>query len=181
MKRKWLAVGIILLLIGICIIPVTAQEQSSGSIQFKLDFPSQGLYYYILKLTTLGNHPPDKPKVTGPYIAKPHIPYECKIRAIDSDGDNVSYQVDWSDGVISEWTGWYPAGEEITQSHNYSKKGHVSIKARAKDIHGAIGEWGHITFGISKSKQIISLPFFQFLERFPNAFPILRYLLEFHQ
>ena len=275
MKRKCLAVGIILLLIGICIIPVTAQEQPGSFTQFKLEFPGLGLYYYVLpfadykllrnwnaksfpnvtamfigggvgilpflnvsivlsgmypdlpgkldvysdgeyydtlypefwgpisarfyhliyyekgfhslkfvaedntslaldvqigwrgfinnifpylikvpnELTTLDNHPPDKPKITGSYIAKPHIPYECKIRAIDIDGDNVSYQVDWGDDVISEWTGWYPSGEEILQCHNYSKKGHVLIKARAKDIHDAIGEWGYITFDISRNTQ----------------------------
>ena len=104
-------------------------------------------------LATMDNHPPDAPKVTGPYFTKVGIPYECTIRAIDPDGDNVSYQIDWADGDISEWTVWYPSGEEITQSHYYSEQGHFSIKARAKDIHGAIGDWGYITFGVSKTSQ----------------------------
>ena len=106
------------------------------------------------------NQPPDKPKVTGPYFPKAGIPYKCTIKAIDPDGDNVSYQIDWDDGEISEWTIWYPSGEKITQSHTYSSAGDFGIRARAKDTHGAIGDWGYITFGISKSKQIINLIFY---------------------
>ena len=138
-----------------------------------------GIHYGIIvgtkKVThvTVDNQPPDKPKVTGPYFPKAGIPYKCAIRAIDPDGDNASYQIDWDDGEISEWTDWYPSGEKITQSHTYSSVGDFGIRARAKDTHGAIGDWGYITFGISKSKQIINLIFFQFIEQFPILQKIL--------
>jgi hypothetical protein len=126
------------------------------------------------------NHPPDAPKVTGPYFNQipAGIPYECTIKGIDPDGDNVSYKIDWDDGDISDWTDWYPSGEKITRSHTYSYVGMFRIRARAKDTHGAIGDWGYITFGISKGKQMNNLIFLQFIERFPNLFPILRLLLQ---
>jgi hypothetical protein len=64
MKRKWLAIGIILLFVGVTIAPTinfntvkasqdddlveaAIQKQSDVSTHFKLEFPGQGLYYYI--------------------------------------------------------------------------------------------------------------------------------------
>ncbi|MCU0849808.1 MAG: hypothetical protein MUC80_00850 [Candidatus Thermoplasmatota archaeon] len=63
-KRKWLAVGIILLFVGLAValsinqsvvtasqendlVEVATQRKSDVSTIFKLDFPSQGLYYYV--------------------------------------------------------------------------------------------------------------------------------------
>jgi hypothetical protein len=131
----------------------------------------QESYDAILNVTIIDNQPPDRPKITGPWIEV--IPYECKIRGIDPDGDNVSYQIDWDDGDISDWTTWYLSGEEITRNHTYNEQGDFQIKARAKDIHGAIGEWGVIV----KSKQVINLPFLQFLQRVLQ-FPLLSWLLD---
>jgi hypothetical protein len=121
----------------------------------------------------LSNHPPGKPKIKGPYIIHGPGPHEYTFKAIDPDGDNVSYQIDWDDGDISDWTSWYLSGEEITRNHTYDYKDDFKVKARAKDIHGAIGDWGVI---VRKSKQIINLPLIQFL-MIIIQFPLLKQLL----
>ena len=126
-------------------------------------------------LATMDNQPPGEPWINGPTGVKPGT-YEYTFKAIDSDGDNVSYCINWDDGNI-EWTGQYPSGEEVTRSHTYKEIGTYVIRAKAKDIHGAEGPWGEIMVSFTRGRQIINLPFLQFMERFPYAFPIIRYLL----
>jgi len=105
---------------------------------------------------TMENHPPDKPKITGPVMIHTPGPHEYTFKSIDPDGDDVSYQIDWRDGDISDWTDFYESGEEIIKSHTFSYKGVFKIKARAKDIHGAIGDWEYITFGKSTPQSTTS-------------------------
>jgi hypothetical protein len=62
-----------------------------------------------------------------------------------------------------------------------SEKGDYTIRARAKDTQNFWGPYGTLEVTMPFS---FNIPFLQFwmrlLERFPNAFPILRFLLEFN-
>lgn len=138
-----------------------------------------GVVAEINNKATMDNHPPDAPKITGPKCTRPG-PHVWTFKAIDPDDDNLSYEIDWGDGVVEKWIGPFASGEEVTRSHTYCAKMTVRIKARANDTHGAIGEWGYLLVVISESKSTHYLPYLQFLERFPLAFPILRYLLGFN-
>jgi len=111
--------------------------------------------------TNFENNSPGRPKITGPDIVHGPGPHEYTFKAIDPDGDNISYQIDWADGDISEWTDWYMSDEEISRSHIYNDKETYQIKARAKDIHGAIGDWGVFYLTVSKRTQINNLIFFR--------------------
>ena len=91
-----------------------------------------------------------------------------------------SYEIDWADSTVEKWVGPHSSGEEVTRSHTYNVKMVASIRARANDTHGAVGDWGFLDVVISKSNEIMNLVFLQFLERYPHAFPILRYLLVFN-
>lgn len=102
--------------------------------------------------TTADNHPPDTPKITGPKYTRPG-PHIWAFKAIDPDGDNISYEIDWGDGITEKWIGPYASGEEVTRTHSYSVKMTASIRARANDTHGAIGEWGYLLVVISESSQ----------------------------
>lgn len=115
-------------------------------------------------LTTMDNQPPGKPWINGPIFEKPGT-YEWTFKAIDPDGDNVSYCIDWDDGNI-EWTGLYPSGEEVTRSHTYKVIGEYVIRAKAKDIHGAEGPWGELMVSFPRGRQNINPIFFRFLGRF---------------
>jgi hypothetical protein len=159
MKKEWLvktlALGIVVLFIGTGVV--------SG---FKITDKSN---------VTNDNHPPDKPIIKGPKVMGPWT-YNWTFNATDSDGDNVSYQIDWGDGTITNWTDWYPSGVEIIRSHSYIIiNPSPPIKARANDTYGAIGDWGEIMLDYSISEQITNLIFFQFLEQFQNVFQIFRF------
>jgi len=121
------------------------------------------------------NRPPNAPVINGPRCTRPG-PQVWTFEAIDPDSDDITYEIDWGDGIVEKWIGPFASGAEVAMSHSYSKKGTPQIKARANDTHGAIGEWGYMWVVISEGNQIAGLPFLQLLERFSNAFPILRFL-----
>jgi hypothetical protein len=125
------------------------------------------------------NLPPNKPWVDGPTIAKPGT-YLYSFNATDPNGDNVSYFIDWTDNSTTGWIGPYHSGEEIKVKHTFRYLGTYTIRAKAKDIYNIEGDWGELWVRISQEKMMPNLLFLWFLERFPNAFPILRFLLEFN-
>jgi len=120
-------------------------------------------------LATMDNHPPDAPWITGSQFISPGT-HEWTFKAIDSDGDNVSYQIDWGDGGFDDWFGWYASSEEITRSHYYPAYGFISIAARANDTHGAIGEWGYMEVVIPKNQQMTNFLIFRFFSQFMERF-----------
>ena len=94
------------------------------------------------------NHPPGPPLLEGPRSVRPGT-YEWSFKSIDSNGDDLFYLIDWGDGDIDKWIGPYPSGEKIKVSHTYYEVGTACIMARAKDIHGAIGDVGTFDIEIS--------------------------------
>jgi lipoprotein-anchoring transpeptidase ErfK/SrfK len=122
------------------------------------------------------NLPPDTPIITGPATGKIKVTTNYNFTTSEPDADDVSYYIEWGDGTNSGWIGPYTSEDVITQSHNWTKKGEYMIKAKAKDINGAESNWG--TFLVTMPYEPPQFPFIHWLlERFPNAFPILRYLL----
>ena len=68
-------------------------------------------------------------------------------------------------------------GESITLNHSWTEKGTYTIQARAKDSDNLWGPWGEldVTMPFSYEPQY---PFISWLlERFSNAFPLLRHLM----
>jgi hypothetical protein len=128
------------------------------------------------------NNPPNKPATpNGEASGKVNVSYTYGSSTTDSDGDQIYYLFDWGDGTDSGWVGAYDSGDVCQESHIWTTKGSYSIKVKAKDAFGAESVWSDslpITMPYSYDKQT-----FQFLEllleRFPNAFPILRQLLRY--
>jgi hypothetical protein len=114
----------------------------------------------------VNNRPPDKPIITGPLKVKPGD-YDWGFNAKDPEGDNVSYEIKWGDGTQEGWIGPFESNISIVFNHTYYDIGYVGIRARAKDVYGAIGNWSHIIVKIPKDKQTINLPLFRWLDRFP--------------
>ena len=104
--------------------------------------------------------------------------YNFTFNATDPEGNAVMYNVDWGDGN-KEWTEYGNSGVEITLKHTWKSRGTFTIKAQAVDINGVESVWTDFQITIPKNKPFNSN--FNFLnwifERFPNAFPILRYIL----
>ncbi len=80
------------------------------------------------------NHPPTKPRVSGPSEGTVGQNLSFSASASDPDGDPLSYQFDWGDGSPSSWG-------NRSQSHSWSRGGRYCVKVRAKDSHGATSEW----------------------------------------
>jgi PKD repeat protein len=113
---------------------------------------------------TILNLPPNAPIINGPTSGKIGQSYDYTFVAVDPDNDNIYYEINWGDGHVDDWYGPVESNAITTRSHTWSEKGSFTIQARAKDIHGAIGEWGSLSVtmpmdlisGYQQSQQIIS-------------------------
>ena len=124
------------------------------------------------------NNPPNTPdKPTGKTSGKPGTTYLYSTKTTDADGDQVYYMWDWGDGSFSDWLGPSDSGATATAQKSWTEKGTYSVKVKAKDINGDESGWSEpLSVTMPRARSINSL-FLQFLERFPNAFPILRHVL----
>ncbi len=126
------------------------------------------------------NDRPDKPTINGPKSGKTWEEYEYSFSSTDPDGNDLLYYIDWGDNRKEEWIGPSASGGEITSAHIWIKSINKEIKAKVKDPYGEESEWA--TFGISMPKyKLFNLNFNllnSFIERLPNAFPILKHLMK---
>jgi PKD repeat protein len=126
----------------------------------------------------LVNSPPGAPTITGETSGKAGKKYTYTFTAVDPDGNDVSYYIDWGDNSTSGWIGPYSSGDPVNQSHTWTTKGSYTIKAKAKDSHGNESEWGTLLVSMPLSYEQPQFRFVAWLfERFPHAFPLLRHLL----
>ena len=119
---------------------------------------------------------PDKPG--GDASGRFNREYMYTASATDSDGDKLYYLFDWGDSNLSGWIGPYNSGEIAEASHIWKEEGDYQIRVKAKDDHGVQSKWSDpLPISMPKNKKLINPSFFDFLERFPQFFPILRTLL----
>ena len=132
-------------------------------------------------ITIVENDPPGAPVITGTTNGAAGTSYDYGFASIDPDGDDIAeYIVDWGDGTGEETiTGPFASGVEATASHTWDEQGDYTITAKAKDIFDAESEWGTLEVTMPVNQQSYSFPLLQrLLERFPNAFPIIRHLFD---
>jgi PKD repeat protein len=128
------------------------------------------------------NSPPSTPEIQGPARGKPFVEYSYAIVATDPDLNGIFYFVDWGDNTTSGWLGPYPSGSQQMVSHNWSEKGSFSVRVKAKDTKNAESDWGTLKVKIPFPYELPIFRFFTWLfERFPHAFPILRYLFGYDE
>ena len=84
---------------------------------------------------------PEKPVIDGPTKSRRETMCTYTIIAVDPDGDNVSYFIDWGDGSNSGWVGPYQSGEAITVSHSWMMNGVYQIQVKAKDVYEVESLW----------------------------------------
>ena len=124
------------------------------------------------------NDPPGIPDIEGETHGHYGESYDYTFITTDIDGDDIWYFIEWGDESNSGWVGPYDSGEEVTRSHTWDEEDTYTIRAKAKDIFDAEGEWGTLEVTMPVNQQTSAHPWFHwFLERFPNAFPILRHML----
>ncbi|GAI06084.1 unnamed protein product [marine sediment metagenome] len=145
----------------------------------------------ILSTTVIAddNNPPNPPEIEGPTSGKIGETYTYEITLTDPDQDDVMFnlEVNFGDEIIYLDCGCgksWQNGTVIAVSHKWKNTGSYGITARVYDASGEWSEWSDpLSVSMPKSKNnAFNTPFMQFLEnffgRYPNAFPILRLLLQ---
>ena len=118
---------------------------------------------------------PVKPTIDGSMEGDPGTSYDYVFNSVDPDGDDVKYHVDWGDGN-TEVSDFNPSGSDVTIAHTWATSGKYTITAYGEDSSGLIGPKS--TFQVTMPKEkTVSYLYQRILERFPNAFLILRQLL----
>lgn len=118
---------------------------------------------FMITILSLDNSAPSKPFMDSKWI-NPRVEIECNFRAIDPDGDDIKYHINWGDGSYFV-TDFYESNETVTLRHTYCAKGCYKIKSYAEDTYGARGPEN--TLPIRHKNKATYLLFFDFLERFP--------------
>jgi hypothetical protein len=124
------------------------------------------------------NHPPDTPVISGEVKGKIGTEYTYTFTATDSEGDDVYYRINWSDGTPEVTIGPFASGAAATAAHTWSAKGTYIIKAKTIDVHNAESAWGTLAVKMPTSFTLPMRWFWEsILQRFPHAFPVLRLVM----
>ena len=122
------------------------------------------------------NHPPTAPTIDGPASGKAGEKYEYTFVSTDYEGHYISYFINWGDGSFSGWLGPYAPEEPCNAYHAWWKEKFI-IRVKARDTVGSESNWTELVVTMPRNRLLTSTLFIQFLERFPNTFPILRQIL----
>ncbi|TKJ37630.1 hypothetical protein CEE36_11035 [candidate division TA06 bacterium B3_TA06] len=81
--------------------------------------------------------PPDTPDAPqGPSAGFVGDALTFRARTADPDGDSISFQFDWGDGSVPDWTPYVASGETVTEQKSFQSEGTYHVKVRAKDTYG---------------------------------------------
>jgi len=120
------------------------------------------------------NFPPNPPTIDGPNSGKPKTSYDFIFNAVDPDGDNVKYIINWGDAT-STTTDFNASGTNVTVSHTWNTKDTYVIIVKAEDEYGLIGSEATLEVNIPRNKaQFNTQPILLWLL---ERFPILRHLM----
>jgi hypothetical protein len=132
----------------------------------------------IFSITVTANQPPEAPIITGPTSGTVGKVYEYTFSAIDPDGHEVWFWIEWEAACSGcKWIGPFDSGEKVKMNYSWSSRGTYIIQATAKDIYDEEGPVGTLEVIMTKSKVSNLFLFNQFFNRFPKALPILRFIV----
>jgi len=134
----------------------------------------QDVFYRAIINTS--NEPPSAPTIIGETNGKYGESYDYTFVSTDPEGQDVWYYINWGDDTYEEWIGPFTSNEEIMVSHIWEEQGEYTIQAKTKDIYDAESDWGYLEVTMPVNQQLTYPLFKRFLERFPNAFPVLQYI-----
>ena len=109
---------------------------------------------------------PNAPTITGKTNGKKGTEYEYTFNAVDPDGDNVKYHIDWDDGD-SDTTAFSSSGTNVKVKHTWSTQGNYTIKATAEDTNGLFGPEGTLSITMPRNRATDNMLLLRFLEQFP--------------
>ncbi|MBE3121776.1 MAG: PQQ-like beta-propeller repeat protein [Thermoplasmata archaeon] len=145
---------------------------------YAASFNYAGMIGHLHAFGSLDPNAPIAPTITGQTNGKIKKTYTYTFTSTSPLENNIYYLVDWGDGTTTDWLGPYNSSETIALNHSWEKKGTYVIKARAKDTDNLWGPWGTLSVNMPCSYDKPVMNFLErVLERYPHAFPILRYIL----
>ena len=149
----------------------------SGHSKLRIDHEANYFDSYIKILWN--NRAPEKPSISGTKQGKVGTSYKYTAKTTDADNDPIKYKFEWGDGEESKWLGPYNSGQECQESHTWKWPGDFTIRVKAKDNYDVEGEESTYRVHMPRSKSFnYNFKFLELLlERFPNMFPIIRYIL----
>jgi hypothetical protein len=158
-----------------------------------------GVYWVSLKVTDSNEevdiydtivcielHASTPSEPSGPARIKPGETYTYTTSISATSWDRIFYKFSWGDGTESAWL------ETASADHSWNQKGFYQIRVQAllikEDAKGTVDtneenvkytDWSEpLSISVPRSRGL-ALPLLQrLLERYPNAFPILRYLFD---
>ncbi len=122
------------------------------------------------------NSPPDTPTITGPASGKAGTSYTYTFNAVDPDGDDVRYIINWGDGF--DTTPYNPSGMDMLVPHTWPNEGTYIIRASARGTENFIGPETTLEVSMPKNKPYLNTPFLNFLESHPLIYQLLQRLLK---
>ena len=122
-------------------------------------------------VTIYDNSAPGAPEITGPSEGKFDVEYTYNFSAVDSEGNDVFFVIDWGDGSEVE-SAVVGSGEVLQLAHTWSEKDEFTIQAKAVDIWDAESDWASLVVSMpySPSHPVLELLldiFSCLFERFP--------------
>ncbi len=95
-----------------------------------------------LLLTIVISIAPNIPSIfSGPNSGYVNYSYTFSATATDPDGDSISYQFEWGDGSLSDWSSYISSGASVQMEHSWLSEGTYNLKAKAKDKYGLESGW----------------------------------------
>ncbi len=149
---------------------VAIGSPNGSGLPCKFYLPKYGSLYntvveHALYISSI-NAPPNAPLIGGPRIGKLGIDNEYTFEAMDPDGNDIKYFIDWGDGNTG-WTDFYKSGTRIILKKNWSKTGVYDIKTKAKDTNYLTSGWDKLTVVIPRDKPFNYNQHGWLFERFP--------------
>ncbi len=128
-----------------------------------------------LVVTVTDNLPPNTPVIEGPANFIPFREYTYTITTTDPQEHDIRLDIDWGDGNGASNQGPYHSGEKVYMNHTWKSLGSHTIKVMATDILGGESGWAYLKVSFPRNQEIkFNWLLQRLLERFPNAFPILK-------
>jgi hypothetical protein len=147
---------------------ITAKAKDEHELESEWSYP--------YTITIFENDQPGTPIIDGPSSGKVGTEYDYTFTAIDSDGNQIKYIIDWGDNN-TDTTDFYDSGVTVTVPHTWSEKGIYTIKAKAVDEYDAESDWGTLEVNMPLGKISAITVFYQFLQQHQHMFLMIRYIL----
>ncbi len=98
------------------------------------------------------NQPPIKPVIDGPTKVKVGESHDYLIYTTDPNGDSIYYHIDVDDGTGGQWFGPYKSGTAISINITFPQEGYVTIRVKAKDDFGGVGETAELKIQVPRTR-----------------------------